>query len=80
MDDFRAIIDLWPTRVAFAGDVGVPPITAQQWHNRDSIPAAKFNDVVRAAHKAGHRNVTVYLLADLAERKRHARQAAGSAA
>lgn len=70
MKDFRAIVALWPTRAAFAQEVGVSQFVVQQWVHRDSIPAAKFNDVVRAANKAGHPGITHRLLADLAEQRR----------
>lgn len=70
MDRFRDVIDLWPSRVAFASDVCISPIAASAWWQRDSIPADRWNAVVAAAQRRGSVDVTHKLLSDLAERRR----------
>ncbi len=61
---------LWPRVVDFARDVKVTDLTARAWRNRDSIPAAHFNQVAKAAASRGYDGITVQTLADMAERRR----------
>jgi hypothetical protein len=70
---FAPIIRLWPTVVAFAKEVGCPEGSAREWLRTDSIPAAWFLAVARAA--AGRtdpafREISVELLAERAEHRR----------
>lgn len=62
------IIDLWPSAVVFADDVGVSPVRARAWKQRDSIPGSFWRRVVDAAEGRGYGEVTLELLARLAAR------------
>lgn len=67
---FRDVISLWPSRPALASDLGTDRLlVVNAWWNRDSIPAAEFLNVVRAAEKNGY-PVTLELLAQIAEKRR----------
>jgi hypothetical protein len=78
---FAPLIRRWPTVVAFADEVGCPERSAREWVRIDSIPAAWFNAVARAAAKRPEpqfQEITVELLADMAERRRLSGEAARS--
>lgn len=49
MKTFREIIDLWPTKVALADDLGLKYDRVAQWYKRDSIRSTFFDQIVRAA-------------------------------
>lgn len=70
MKTFRDIIGLWPSHRAMAGDCGAKHWAVAKWHQRDRIPAEWWNAVVDGAAKAGHRSVTVEILADIASSRR----------
>lgn len=72
---FEPIIRRWDTVTAFAADVGCSEPVARQWVRGDSIPAAWFAPVARAALKRGFAEVTLESLADRAERRRLVREA-----
>jgi hypothetical protein len=72
MDTFSDIIALWGTATALGRDIGESGVTVRAWRNRDSIPSAKWRNVVRAAQRRGFKGVTVNLLAKLAH-ERHGR-------
>lgn len=71
---FAPIIRRWPTVPEFARDVGCTVPAAGQWMHNDSIPAAWFAAVVRAAIKRGFNDITLDLLADRAEKRRLRRE------
>jgi len=63
---FRAIIALWPSRAAFARDVGIIYNTAAAWYGRDTIPAENWVAVIEAAARRGLDGVNAEKLAALA--------------
>lgn len=50
-ESFSEVIDLWPSVEDFASDIGVPFHTAKNWRARNSIPAHRWMQVLRAAKK-----------------------------
>jgi len=67
MNTFREVIDLWPSRAAFADAIGAERVTARSWWQRDRIPSAWWSRVVDAAPEED--GVTLELLASLAAEK-----------
>lgn len=65
--NFVAVTDLWDTLVTLADDLVVSEGVVRQWRRRDSIPARHWGALVAAAQKRGYGNVTLDLLARLAE-------------
>jgi hypothetical protein len=63
------IIQLWPRSADLARELDVSPPRLSDWKNRNSIPAAYWRDLIRAARRHGHPEVTAELLVDL-----HARE------
>lgn len=68
---FKEIIEAWPEPAVetFAVDVGAKVGTANQWRNRDVLPARVWKKTVRAARRRGLRGVTYERLATLAEQR-----------
>lgn len=50
---FVALIEQWPSLAEFAKDVGQKRDAVQKWKQRDSIPAAHWLTIVRAAEARG---------------------------
>ncbi len=48
------ILNIWPSTVDLANDLGVPYTTAASWRARGSIPAKHDLDLVAAAAVRGH--------------------------
>lgn len=74
MATFSDIVNLWPSAVAMAADLGLPPekgaIRTRAWRNRDFIPPEMWPAVIKAAETRGFKDVTADLLMRLAvERK-----------
>jgi hypothetical protein len=70
---FAPLIRRWPTVVVFAEEVGCPERSAREWLRIDSIPAAWFKAVARAAQNrtgSHFHDITIELLADRAESRR----------
>ena len=65
MKTHNDIIDLWPTRAAFARDVGVYYGMAVGWNRRNNIPSEYWAHLVRAAKARGFHEVTTDLLAEI---------------
>jgi hypothetical protein len=63
------IMQLWPRSADLARELGVSPPRLSDWKNRNSIPAAYWRDLIRAARRHGHPEITAELLVDL-----HARE------
>lgn len=63
--DHAAIINLWPSLSAFAGDIGVPYVTAKAMRRRGSIPAPYWLRVVARAAERNIEGVTLERLAQL---------------
>ena len=74
MKNFRDIIDLWPSRSAFAKRLSVPNSTASSMWQNDTIPSQYWVDVVAGAVERGHGDVTFEMLAGMAKAKRGAMQ------
>jgi hypothetical protein len=74
MQNVSELCALWPSDAHLARDLAVPYPTVAAWKQRDSIPAAYWRDLVRAAHRRGRPELTLDVLADL-----HARRPAGFA-
>jgi hypothetical protein len=72
------VIELWPKAIELARELGVSPPRISDWKNRNSIPAAYWRDLIRAARKQQHPEVTADLLTDLHARV-NARASAGFA-
>jgi hypothetical protein len=59
------IFSAWPSDADLGRDLGVPYPTISAWKQRDSIPATYWRDIIRAARKRGHPEITADLLVDL---------------
>jgi hypothetical protein len=70
MNSHREIIDLWPSRVDFAAEVGIKYERASAWYRRNSIHSDFWADVVRAAGGRGFYAVTTDLLAQIKSAER----------
>lgn len=69
---FRQVIDLWPTMVELAAELGVGYEACNQWRKRDSIPPWAHAALYKAAQSRGFKAVTRELLDELSEAKRSA--------
>lgn len=67
MEDFRAVMDLWPNLVEFSEEVGAGYSLCSKWRQRNKIPSEYWMDVVKAAKRRRFR-VTNDLLARIAAR------------
>lgn len=45
----KRVIDLWPTRVELAADLGVPAARVHKWRQNGSIPARYHGPLIDAA-------------------------------
>ena len=78
MQTFTQVIDRWPNLSDFAQDAGVDYGTAKQMRRRDSIAAEYWPAIIDGARRRTFDDVTLELLAQLAARKRHAKDAASA--
>jgi hypothetical protein len=69
MQDVAEIFAAWPSDAELGRDIGVPYPTISAWKQRASIPAAYWWDIVRAAMRRGHFEITAEVLARLHSRK-----------
>jgi len=69
MNSFADIIDLWPSAVELARDIGVSPGNVRAMKRLDSISAKYFVAIVAAAHYRGYEAVSYELMARLAARE-----------
>jgi hypothetical protein len=69
MQNVADIFAAWPSDAEFGRDVGVPYPTVSAWKQRESIPAAYWWHIIRAAAQRGHPEITADLLARLHARK-----------
>lgn len=67
---FEPLIHRWATVVEFAKEVGCPVNNAREWVRIDSIPAAWFSAVSRAAAAKGFLEITPESLSARAEMRR----------
>ncbi len=63
------VFAVWPTDADLGRDIGISYPTVSAWKQRGSIPAPYWRDIIRAARRRGHPEVTAELLVDL-----HARE------
>jgi hypothetical protein len=68
MQTFNEIIDAFPSAKDLASDLGEKPTLIAVWKHRDSIPVARWLEVVAAADRRGIRGVTLEALARIAAR------------
>lgn len=70
---FSDVINLWPSRTALAGDIGLEDANlVRSWRSRDRIPDEYWAAIVKAAGERGFSKVTPHLLTALAATKRAA--------
>ena len=62
---FAEVIELWPTAVDLANDIGQKEVTVRQWKRR-GIPAEYWTAIVQAAERRNFTQVTYEMLARLA--------------
>lgn len=67
IDDFRTLIDYWPTQAAFARDVLQNDDTSDTnpgriWYRRNRVPFRLFPEVILACQKMGLISVDLELL------------------
>lgn len=62
------IINLWPSAVAYAADIGTTPVNARAFRRR-GIPSRHWQATVAAAAARGYAGVSMELLASLAARR-----------
>lgn len=67
METFAAVIDSWPTVVAFATDTGTDLATAYKWKQRNRIPAKAWGIVIAAAERREITGVTAECFMSLAQ-------------
>lgn len=66
---FIQMVNLWPTRAAFATDIGATPQAVTNMIKRDSVPARYWADMVRGANERGLDGVTLHALSQAAARR-----------
>jgi hypothetical protein len=74
MRNVSDVLQIWSRSVDLARELNVSPPRITDWKNRNSIPPAYWRDIVNAACRRGHTEVSADLLADL-----HARNAKSDA-
>lgn len=67
--DFRAVIDLWPTRADLARDLGITETLAGQMYYSNSIHSRWYQMLIRAAHKRDIEGLTLDLLVTLSKER-----------
>ncbi len=53
MRSYRDVIDQWPSVSELASDIGEKAFTVRKWRTRNSIPAEKWDALLKAAKKRG---------------------------
>lgn len=69
MKSISEVFSVWPSDADLGRDIGVSYPTVSSWKQRGSIPAAYWRDIIRAACKRNHPEITADLLVDI-----HARE------
>jgi hypothetical protein len=64
---FKEIINMWPSYLTLAQDLGVPPGTVAAWKHRNHLPARYWRKIVKAATIRGYQKITLSKLAEIAE-------------
>ena len=65
MSGIADIFSVWPSDADLGRDIGVSYPTVSAWKQRGSIPAAYWRDIIRAARKRNHPEITAELLVDM---------------
>ena len=60
------LINLWPTVVSFAADIGVSYEAAKGMRRRGSVPSGYWRAMVRSAEARGIHGITYEVLANIA--------------
>jgi hypothetical protein len=69
METFSEVIRSWPTKAAFARDIGEEYGLVHQWDRRNSIPIDYWDVTVAAAKKRKIKGVTANLLKQIRKNK-----------
>ena len=75
MQNFLEVIDLWPSVLEFAQDIGKKPNLIRKWKERDSIPSDAWLSIISAAQYRGLHGVTAEVLTEIASRRNKAEAA-----
>jgi hypothetical protein len=59
------ILRIWPRSIDLARELRISPPRIADWKKRNSIPAAYWRELIEAAHRRGHPEITTDLLANL---------------
>jgi hypothetical protein len=77
MQNVAEVFDLWPSDAEFGRDIAMPYSTVAAWKQRGSIPVAYWREIIRAARRRGHPELTADALVDLHARKLDPKAAPG---
>lgn len=72
ISDFREVIDLWPSQIALAEDVGANPESVRKWRARNRIPPGFWAQIDMAATSRSILGISCNLLAEIAAKHRAA--------
>jgi hypothetical protein len=79
MQNVADIFAAWPTDADLGRDIGMPYSTVSAWKQRGSIPAAYWRDIIHAACRRGHPEITADLLVHMHARQPESQQSPGFA-
>jgi hypothetical protein len=79
MQTVADVIAAWPSVAELARDLGIPYPTVAAWKQRGFIRPEYWHDIVRAARRRGHPEITAELLAKIHARKLQPNRPAGFA-
>lgn len=65
---YKSILTLFPSSAWLAERLSISAITVRAWGNRNSIPSANWNKIVKLAYDNGIKGVTLEVLASIASR------------
>ena len=69
MQSVAEVFSAWPSDAELGRDIGVPYPTISAWKQRGSIPPAYWREIIRAARRRGHPEITADVLVDLHARR-----------
>lgn len=79
MQTVANVIAAWPSMAELARDLDVPYTTVAAWKQRGLIRSEYWYDIVQAARRRGHPEITAELLASIHARKPEPERVAGFA-
>jgi hypothetical protein len=79
MQNVSELLAVWSSDAELSRDIGVPYPTIAAWKQRGSVPPAYLGDIIQAARRRGHPEITSDLLVRLHARKRRTSSAPGFA-